>query len=413
MSRLHLNAKVVDGLKPGTKRLEFFDTQEPGFSIRITPKGVKSFSVYYYFGNRLRCYTIGRTDQWSLGDARDKARDIKRQAAKGEVDPATEKKAERQAETFQELADAYIERYAKKEKKSWPDDQRMIKKYLTPKWKNIRASELKRADVRPVLEAIADEYPVMANRVLACLRKIYNWGMSVDLVETNPCWKLAAPGGSEQSRDRVLSKDEVKILWKVFDQDQSTAGDVLKMRLITAQRGQEIRGMRWDEIDEADFWTIPEERSKNGKSHRLFLSEPAMQIIESRRKKNRKKPKRDRSEFVFSGKTPKVPVGETGCRTSVLDIQPDIDDWTPRDLRRTAATMMAEIGIPESTISKLLNHTDPTAAKITQVYNRFKYDDEKKLALEKWAKHLTVLVSNLKGIDGGRPHKKGYEINSV
>jgi len=407
MARLLLNAKVIQELQPDKrKRLEFFDTKEPGFSIQITPNGTKSFRVYYRFGGTLRCYSLGRVDQITLQDARAAARDAKQIAYKGKddpavVDPAVKRKEERNAEMFPEVAAAYIKRYAQEEKKSWRDDARIIKNVLNPKFKNKRARELTRADVRSLLEHIANDegHPVMANRVRACLSKIYEWAIEADLLlpGSNPCIGIARE--EESSRERVLTNDEVKSLWHVFSEDDSCAGDVLKLRLITGQRGGELRGMRWDEIDETWWWSIPAERSKNKKAHRVWLSEPAQKIIEARLVKNNALSEEDRSVFVFRGKTKAVSIGETGCRKESLRVQPDpklVQEWEPRDLRRTMATGMAEqLHIPESTISKVLNHSDPYRVKVTGVYNRYQYDPEKKTALEAWGKHLVVIVSGL------------------
>jgi integrase len=103
----------------------------------------------------------------------------------------------------------------------------------------------------------------MANRVRACLSKIFAWGMSVDLVDNNPC--LGIQKEQERSRERVLSIEELKELWRVFSEDTGSGGDVMKLRLITGQRRGELRGMRYDEIDADGWWTIPSDRSKNGK----------------------------------------------------------------------------------------------------------------------------------------------------
>src|SRR5688500_17667737 len=99
----------------------------------------------------------------------------------------------------------------------------------------------------------------MAHRVLATVRKMFNWGISQDLLETNPCHKLAAPS-PERQRDRVLTEKEIHKVWKAFESETSAVADVYKLRLLTAQRGGEVLGMAWDEIDMAGrWWTIPSE----------------------------------------------------------------------------------------------------------------------------------------------------------
>ena len=263
MPKLNLTVKKIDSLKPTDNRVDYFDMNPPGFFIRVTPNGVKTYGVMYRHAGRKIRYTIGTTDQWTLADARDKGAEAIRDAAKG-VNAAAKKKEQRQASSFGEVAAEYLERWAKKRKrpKSWKEDERIIEVYLNKRFENVRASEVSRADVRAMLESIADEAPIMANRVLACIRKIYNWGISVDLVEGSPCVKIMAPG-EEQRRDRVLSDEELKKIWAALEAKNSPVADTYKLRLLTAQRGGEVLSMRWADVDlESRWWTIPAERSK-------------------------------------------------------------------------------------------------------------------------------------------------------
>src|SRR5262249_20875580 len=149
----------------------------------------------YRCGGRLLRYTIGTTDQWDLADARDRAGEAIRAAAKG-VNMAAEKKAERKAETFGDLAKQYMERYAKKHKKSWPEDQRIIDTYLNKQFENVKAKNVARAEIRTMLEKIGKVAPIMSNRVLACVRKIFNWAIGNDVagITTNPCLQIQRPG---------------------------------------------------------------------------------------------------------------------------------------------------------------------------------------------------------------------------
>ncbi len=388
-----LNARAVEGLKPSSKRVDYFDKDLPGFHVRVTPSGVKTFSVMYRHGGRLRRMTIGTYPPLTLADARDAAREALRKAAKGE-DPAAEKKRKREAETFSELADEFIERYAKAKKKSWREDERILRIHFLPTLRHIKATEVHRADVRAIVEKMAEETPVQANRALAVIRKLYNWAIEKDIVENNPCFRISAPG-DEHQRDRILSSDEIKKLWKALDADDTQLAASMKLRLITAQRGGEVASMKWDDIDFASrWWTIPAEKSKNGLSHRVWLSNSAIQIL---RDLSRKRDESDRlklSAFVF----PNPRDGSQHMRELQKAIQrvrsaSGIEDFNGHDLRRTAASMMASMGVPRLVIQKILNHVE---TGITSVYDRHSYDAEKKDALDKWAKHLTHIVSNLK-----------------
>jgi site-specific recombinase XerC len=133
-----------------------------------------------------------------------------RKAAKGE-DPAAQKAEGREADSFKELAEDYLNRYAKPKKKSWKEDERIINNKLNPIIGNITAKCVTRAQIYALLEGIAPRAPIEANRALATVRKIYNWALSQDLVESNPCHGISAPG-MENQRERVLSEDEIKKL---------------------------------------------------------------------------------------------------------------------------------------------------------------------------------------------------------
>ena len=393
-----LNARAVEGLKPSNKRVDYFDKDLPGFHVRVTPNGVKTFSVMYRHAGRLRRMKIGTHPPLTLADARELAREALRKAAKGE-DPAAEKKRKREAETFGELADEFVERYAKVKKKSWREDERILRVHFLPTFRHIKAAEVHRADVRAIVEKMAEETPVQANRALAVIRKLYNWAIEKDIVENNPCFRISAPG-DEHQRDRILSSEEIKKLWKALNADDTQLAATMKLRLITAQRGGEVASMKWENVDfTSRWWTIPAERSKNGLSHRVWLSNSALQILKDLSRKRDESDRLKLSAFVF----PNPRDGSEHMRELQKAIQriraaSGIEDFNGHDLRRTAASMMASMGVPRLVIQKILNHVE---TGITSVYDRHSYDAEKKDALDRWAKRLTRLVSNLKAASTG------------
>ena len=216
---------------------------------------------------RLRRLTLGAaagaTSSLSLAHARRKAKAAFREAGLGH-DPATAKQERRDAGTFAELAQEYLERHAKKTKRSWKEDQRIITVNLLPAWRDIKVADLKRRDVRALVEGIADcDAPVMANRVLALVSKMLNFALERDWIEANPAAHIRRPT-DEQSRERVLTPEELRTLWQVLDAPQRPArtkhgrptwviapphAAAYKLRLLTAQRGGEILRMRWTDLD--------------------------------------------------------------------------------------------------------------------------------------------------------------------
>ena len=180
-------------------------------------------------------------------------------------DPAAEKAAARvqatAAESFEDLARLYVEKHAKVHKRSWREDDRIIRVELLPSWRHHRVKELRRADIRAVIERIAERAPIMANRTLAVVSRMLNWALERDWIEANPALRISKPG-TEKTRERVLSDAELRELWKALGETarQDDAGRpvarlsaalnaAFRMRLLTAQRGGEVFRMRWADVD--------------------------------------------------------------------------------------------------------------------------------------------------------------------
>lgn len=410
MATMLLTDRGLQALKPHSVRVDVWDRKLHGFGVRVAPSGRKTFVALFRHQRRLRRLTLGVYGKLTLVDARKMAREALRQAEQGR-DPAAEKHAALGAETFGELADLFIEKHAKRHKRSWQDDQRLIKRELSA-WKHTKATEIKRSDVRPLLEAIADRpAPILANRILALVRKIFNFGISRDLLTVNPCWQLERPA-KERRRDRVLNEDEIRRLWAGLEAE-ATAGRIAiatyyKLRLLTAQRGQELERMRWRDVDRAAFvWTIPGADSKNGLAHRVPLSPLAWRLLEDLKaatlieleqvnvgRELKKSPRLEPSQYVFPS-----PRRVNGDQPWGRNLQNAIDrirraagveDWTGHDLRRTAASHMTASGIPRLVVAKILNHVE---TGVTAVYDRHSYDAEKRAALEAWSRKLEGMVA--------------------
>jgi integrase len=370
--------QAIDG-----KRTDYFDTTLPGFSVRVSPSGRKSFCVLYRRGRRLRRLTIGRHSVLSLKQAREIARDALVEVARG-GDPAARKLEERKAPTFAELADGYLERYAKPNKKSWSEDQRIIQNKLNPVLGRIPAKDVTRADLRRLLEDIVRRpAPVEANRTHAVLRKLFNWAISQDLVEQTPCFGLPRPA-KERARHHVLSEDDLLRLWRGLEKECCSTSAIFKLRLLTAQRGGEVHSMEWAHVDlKSTWWTIPSERSKNGLPHRVPLSPPAIRILREVQEFS------GLSKWVFPNKKGDFHVKTLQRAVERIRKRSSVD-FRGHDLRRTAASFMTSMGIGRIVVARILNHAE---RGVTAVYDRHSYDPEKKQALDAWAQRLIVLVS--------------------
>jgi Arm DNA-binding domain len=203
---------------PEKDRLEVWDTLLPSFGVRVTTSGQKTFMVMYRAHGVQRRQTLGGFPAVTLAAARRMARRIFAQVAEGR-DPSIEKRERREggkADSFRAVADEYVERYAKRHKRSWRQDKRLIDRELLPRWGTRRIGEISKADVLKLLDATADRAPILANRLLALIRKLYTWSQDRGYIEMNPCAGIKAPS-KERARERVLTDDELRKLWPAFE----------------------------------------------------------------------------------------------------------------------------------------------------------------------------------------------------
>jgi integrase len=370
---------------PDRGQIEYFeiDGRLPGFGLRVSASGRKSWILLYRVGRHPRRLTLGTYPILGLADARAQAKEALATVVGG-GDPAMVKKADRSAMSFGELADDYIERHAKPKKRTWRDDKRMLEKYVPKEWGRINAVDIRRRDIRDLLDSMVGKTPILANRVLALLRKVYNFALSRDLVELNPCQGIERPS-PERQRDRVLTPNEIRTLWKALDEVDATTAALYRLHLLTAQRGGELRSMAWRDVDlEAGWWTIPAEQSKNKLAHRVPLSSSAVSLLRDLQVRAR-----DDNPWVF--RTPSRSGHRTTAHKCTLRVRKvSAVEFVPHDLRRTAASHMTSLGISRLVVAKILNHVE---RGVTAVYDRHSYDREKRAALDTWALAIHELTS--------------------
>lgn len=389
MPTRRLTDSAVRSLRPDQRQVDYWDLEPKGFGVRVSSAGRRTFIVRYRASGRYRRMSLGRYPAVSLADARRRARKVLGEVA-SDGDPAQARQDARQAPTFEALAALYLEKHARVRKRSWRQDRRMIENELLPKWRGLRAGEIRRRDVRELVEAIAERpAPISANRVRALISKIFNFAVSREVVEFNPCAQLEQPG-RERRRDRVLTDAEIRLFWTALDQEPAEIAAAFRLRLVTAQRGVEVHNMRWADVDfDGRWWTIPASDAKNGLPHRVPLSDLAVEILTELR--NRVEGDGFLSRYVLAGaRGPK--------RRAAASNRIGLNDFRGHDLRRTAASRMASAGVPRLVIGKVLNHVE---RGITAVYDRHSYDAEKSVALRTWSQDLGAILAQ-QAVPGGR-----------
>lgn len=408
-----LTVQSVERFKPDPgKRLEVADGLLPGLYFVLQPSGVRSWAVRYRHAGKPRKLTLGPYPVLDLGAARTRAREALQVVALGR-DPASEKqdalKAARLAEpgvdTVAAIVATFLERHARaKTKANTADDtERHFRLHVLPKWGERRIQDITRRDVIALLDGIVDRgTPIAANRALAAVTKFFNWSLDRSIIETSPCIRVARPG-EEKSRDRVLTDDELRLIWKAAARKGWPFGPLVQTLMLTAQRRTEVGDMGWGELKDRSLWTIPGSRTKNGAEHDVPLNSPAQDILS-------RAPRITGSQFVFttSGVRPISGYSQAKERLDALMLQiarqetteagqdataVTLAPWRLHDLRRSAASGMARMGIPVHVIEAVLNHRSGAISGVAAIYNRHSYLPEKRNALELWASHVMGLVN--------------------
>ena len=305
--------------------------------------------------------------------------------------------------TFARLVDRYMKEHA--ERHTRPSTARETQRTLNravAAWSDRPANSVVKRDVLELINDIASKRlrkqagavggaAIESNSVLGSLKTMFKWSVREDILTADPT-EGVAKRGKEIPRDRVLEADEIRLFWEGTEQLGWPFEPLFKLLLITAQRRDEVGSIAWDEIDiEKSRWAIPATRSKNSKAHIVHLSSLAISIIESLPRLSGSLVFSTTGTSAVSGySTAKARVDEY-MRAKLNGVR--LPGWTLHDLRRTATTIMAEeLKIAPHVVDKILNHTAGTISGVARVYNRAEYLDERKAALEAWARWLEALL---------------------
>ena len=375
-NRRKLNQSLVDRLPPKAKTFLVWDTRQPGLVLQVRPGGSKTYKCIYSHRGRPRWYHLGKAV--TVADARKLAVRIMYQVAEGK-DPAAERKAHRSKGTFEELAERYVEEYAKQKNKSWQQPDKLVRRFLVPKWAKLHAAAITRADVKAMRASIAS--PTVSNQTLAAASAIFAWAIREEIVSFNPC--LLVDRHETKSRDRVLADSEFAQFWTAFDKAGLLAGSMLKMILLTGQRPGEVAHMHRDQIVDG-WWEMPGAPvpalnwpgTKNGHSHRIWLPKAALALLE------------DLPEDgpLFAGACGGTINPARAMRLACSKLV----HATPHDLRRTHGTLIAGLGFGRDAMNRIQNHVE---GGIASVYDRHGYSDENKKIMETAARKVMALVS--------------------
>ncbi|MBB4639828.1 tyrosine-type recombinase/integrase [Rhizorhapis suberifaciens] len=376
-----LTAKTLDALKGKEKRYDVHDLHCPGLSVRVSENGRKVFSVKFRFGLEQKRVTLGVYPRLSLATAREKAIDLLRQADEG-IDPT--KRRRRPDMKVETVCREFIRLYAQTRNKSWREAERILEQEFISAHGPRDIREIKRYDILELMDAAIERGAgYQANRILSHIRKLFNWCIERGILEASPIAGVKPPT-KEVSRERVLNDDELVRILRACRNEVYPFRQIVPMLLATAQRRGELTEMRWSEIDlEEKLWVIPAERAKNGKKHYVPLSTFALEILNE-------VPRFLDCDYVFTT-TRQTPVSGYSKWLRRLSAESETSDWRYHDLRRTAATNLAKLGVTQAVTEKILNHVSGIVSGVAAVYNRHNYADEMREALEMWGQRLAEL----------------------
>ena len=385
------------------KRLEIPDGGLQGLYLVIQPSGAKAWALRYRFAGKPAKLTLGRWPLMTLADARAAAADALGKIEAGQ-NPAVEKKATKAAKLDAQLSErdlvkTLLGQFQKRhlaKLKSGDQAWRFLDRFVMPSWGERDIHTITKRDLIDLLDEIADSgRMVTANRVLAHTRKFLNWCVERDVLGSSPATGVKPPV-KEDSRDRVLTDQEIRWFWQACNDQGQPWGPMAQLLLLTGQRLGEVAQMTDAEITGA-VWHLSSERTKNKRAHDVPFSDAASAVLSGVERVKGK------AGYVFTttgdsavqgfhkgrahiaGRMTEIAENETGQAV-------DIPHWGFHDLRRTAATGLARLGTPVRVTEAVLNHISGTGGGIVAVYQRHDYADEKRTALDAWARLVSDLV---------------------
>jgi integrase len=430
LARTALTALAISKLKATAKstRREKYDAIVPGFGVRVTAEGSKSWIFVYVSPTtrKRRRFTMGPVLGNDLETARQTAVELRNKVREG-IDPAEEAEtAKAQANAAIEAAaeaakvtatydfcavvEQYVKRGLAKKRRGW-EVERIIDRELIPHWGNRQITEITAEDIEERIEALVDaEKPEAARRLFEIIRRIFNWSLAQPrykkvLLDRSPADRMRAADliGDKVRRKRVLTNDELRALWRAAERSGYPFGGLVKVLLLTALRRNEAANAQWAEFDLVNQqWTIPPSRMKGNAPHVVPLTADMIALIEALPRFA------GDGDFLFStgdGKRPTSGFSKMKRRLDGLVLAElreiaeargqdpatiTLDPWRLHDIRRTVRTHLSALPVPQVVRERILAHAQ---RGLDDIYDQYDYLEEKRQALELWSARLRRIVS--------------------
>jgi len=391
--------RFVEAVRPKATRTEYPDAGCPGLYLIVQPTGARSWAVRFRHNGVNGKKTLGRAGDGglSLAAARAAAAAHRHRLEARPTDvmlvPAVPGESGGGGNSIETAVAAFLELHAYRKTRpstAWATE-RVFNRIILPAWRGRSIASIRKRDVIDLVEGVAiSGRGYLANRTLGTLSKFFNWLVARDVLAFSPVTGIEKPH-QEEVRERTLTDAELRRLWLACE-DGEPFGQALRVLMLTGARRNEISQMRRSELDEGGTWTLPRERSKNRRPHKLVLPSQVRAIIAAM-------PVIAGCDFVFTadGKRPVTGWDKAKVRISAK-AGIAAETWRLHDLRRTAASGMQKLGTQVPVIEKALNHISGTFRGIVGVYQTHDYADEVRIALQRWADRVDEIV-------GGKPAK--------
>ena len=376
--------KKIQELKLTDKQMTYKDSESPLY-IRVGGK-TNAWFIRYQANGKRHMMNLGQYPDMSLKDARIMAEkrlfEVKERADLTEV-----QRNDIDSATMTDLWVEYLKTRSRRKKKAdstLDEEYREWEEWIEPALGSMKVTDAGRPVVVALLNSIAEDAPIMANRNHILLNKMYDVALDLDWVRQHPMYSVKEAGGLEDSRSRVLSDDEIRTLWPALDELSSNSRDILRLILLTAQRPEKVMSMRWEDLDiDECLWT--QQPNKARITNLVPLSRQAMDLLLRRR---------NNSEWVFpdrryKGRKSSYTRHTKQARQKATKFS-GVTNWRSHDLRRTAQTIMSRLGIKSHIVERCLNHT---VDRGTETDDRYSYFDEKRIALDKLGREVDRINS--------------------
>jgi integrase len=361
------NVKLPSKEDGGPKQVAYIDTLERGLALVVVVGygGSRTFRVLTYRDGKPQSRKLGIYPAMSVKDARAEARRYWQDPQRFEAQAAIG--------SFKEIADAWMKRHVEgKGLRSRPELERILARYVLPKWKDRPFLEIRRREVNDLLDQIEDNSgPAQANAALAVVRGIMTWHQARDKNYASPIVRGMKKRKSTP-RDRILTDEEIRAVWTATEAPESFS-PIVRLALLTGQRREKIVTMRWSDIN-GDIWTMAREDREKRTAGELKLPAVALDLVLTRLRI-------EGNPYVFASGTDKH-FNSWSQRKAELDerLPSSMPAWTIHDLRRTARSLMSRAGVRPDIAERVLGHT---IAGVEGVYDRYPYFEEKADALSR------------------------------